>query len=150
METIQLSSPLRSGQLSPESPQTIAFEDMGDSSVPLSPNRVQVGRSQEARLPLPLSLDSFSDPFLGSPIDFAQCATIPGSDAPLTLPVYTMLSGAACMMGQSSVPTVSGHLLDLNSGPMVWARWRILLERGCCHIFSLIADVHVDRTETNL
>ena len=43
VETIQLSSPPRSGQLSPESPQTIAFEDVGDSSVPLSPNRVQAG-----------------------------------------------------------------------------------------------------------
>ena len=47
VETIQLSSPPRSGQLSPESPRTIAFEDLGDSSVPLSPNRVQAGRSQE-------------------------------------------------------------------------------------------------------
>ena len=47
VETIQLSSPPMSGQLSPGSPRTIAFEDLGDSSVPLSPNRVQVGRSQE-------------------------------------------------------------------------------------------------------
>ena len=39
VETIQLSSPPRSGQLSPESPRTIAFEDL----VPLSPNRVQAG-----------------------------------------------------------------------------------------------------------
>ena len=31
VETIQLSSPPRSGQLSPESPRTIAFEDMGDT-----------------------------------------------------------------------------------------------------------------------
>ena len=43
VETVQLSSPPMSGQLSPGSPQTIAFEDMGDSSVPLSPNRVQAG-----------------------------------------------------------------------------------------------------------
>ena len=46
VETIQLSSPPRSVQLSPESPQTIAFEDLGVSSVPLSPNRVQAGQSQ--------------------------------------------------------------------------------------------------------
>ena len=39
VETIQLSSPPRSGQLSPESPRTIAFEDL----VPLSPNCVQAG-----------------------------------------------------------------------------------------------------------
>ena len=131
--TIQLSSPPRSGQLSPESPRMIAFEDMGDSSVPLSPNRVQAGRSQEvpedgslfnvspvspeflmrpsgaavqqpeAGLPLPLALDSFSDPLLGAPIAFAQCALIPGTDTPMTLPVYTMPSGLSYMPGQSSV-----------------------------------------------
>ena len=51
-------------------------------------------------------VDSFSDPFLGSPIAFAQCARILGSDAPMTLPVYTLPSGAAYMMGQFSVATV--------------------------------------------
>ena len=44
VETIQLFSPPMSGQLSPGSPRTVAFED---SSVPLSPNHVQAGRSQE-------------------------------------------------------------------------------------------------------
>ena len=34
VETIQLFSPPMSGQLSPGSPRTIAFEDLGDSSVP--------------------------------------------------------------------------------------------------------------------
>ena len=136
VETISLSSSPRSGQLSPDSPRTIAFEDSLDSSVPLSPNRVQAGRSQEvlaegslfnvspvspgflmgpsgaavqqpkAGLPLPLALDSFCDPVLGDPIAFAQCAMIPGSDTPLTLPVYTMPSGLAYMPGQSSVQTV--------------------------------------------
>ena len=48
VETIQLSSPPMSGQLSPASPRTVAFEDLGDSSVPLSPNRVRAGQSQEA------------------------------------------------------------------------------------------------------
>ena len=43
METVQLSSPPDSGQLSPDSPKTVAFEDMVDSSVLLSPNRVQGG-----------------------------------------------------------------------------------------------------------
>ena len=132
METIQLSSPPRSGQLSPESPRMIAFEDLGDSSVPLSPNRVQVGRLQEIPedgslfnmspvspgfLMCPsgaagqqpeagLALDSFSDPVHGDPIAFAQCALIPWSDTPLTLPVYTMPSGLAYVLGQSSVQTV--------------------------------------------
>ena len=95
VETIQLSSPPMSGQLSPGSPRTVAFEDLGDSSVPLSPNRVQAGRSQEvpedgslfnvspvslgflmrpsgaagqhpeAGLLLPSALDGFSDSVLG-------------------------------------------------------------------------------------
>ena len=136
VETIQLSSPSMSGQLSPGSPRTVAFEDLGDSSVPLSPNRVQAGRSQEvpedgslfnmspvspgflmrpsdaagqhpeAGLLLPSALDGFSDSVLGDPIGFAQCAQIPGSDIPLTLSVYTLPSGLAYMPGQSSVQTV--------------------------------------------
>ena len=56
--------------------------------------------------PLPLALNSFSDPVLGDPIAFAQCALIAGSDTPLTLPVYMMPSGLAYMPGQSSVQTV--------------------------------------------
>ena len=136
VETIRLSSPPDSGQLSPASPQTIAFEDMVDSSVPLSPNRVQTGKSQDvpdegslfnvspaspgflmrpsgaavqqpgAGFPLPLALNSFSDHVRGDPIAFAQCALIPGLDTPLTLPVYTMPFGLAYMPGQSSVQTV--------------------------------------------
>ena len=47
VETIQLSPHPMSGQLSPGSPRMVAFEDLGDSSVPLSPNCVQAGRSQE-------------------------------------------------------------------------------------------------------
>ena len=33
--------------MSPDSPQTVGFDDMADSSVPLSPNHVQVGKSQD-------------------------------------------------------------------------------------------------------
>ena len=149
VETIQLSSPPRTGQLSTESPRTIAFENMGDSSVPLSPNRVQAGQLQEvpedrslfnvsqvspgllmhpsgaavqqpeAGLPLPLALDSFSDPLLGTPIAFAQCALIPGSDTPMTLPVYTMPSGLTYMPGQSSVSTVLAS--GASSRPERWS-----------------------------
>ena len=136
METVPPSTPLDSGWMSPDSPQTVAFGDMADSSVPLSPNRVQVGKSQDvpdegslfhvspvspgflmrpsgaavqqpgAGVPLPQTLDAFTDPVLGDSIVFAQCALIPGSDAPSTLPVYTMPSGLAYMPGQSSVQTV--------------------------------------------
>ena len=35
METVQPSTPPDSGQMSPDSPQTVAFDDMVDSSVPL-------------------------------------------------------------------------------------------------------------------
>ena len=59
-----------------------------------------------AALPLLLALDSLSDPCFGSPIAFAQCAMIPGSDAPMKLPVYTLPSSASYMTGQSSVPRV--------------------------------------------
>ena len=55
---------------------------------------------------LPQTLDAFTDPVLGDLTCFAQCALIPGSDAPLTLPVYTMPSGLAYIPGQSSVQTV--------------------------------------------
>ena len=120
----------------PGSSLTVAFEDLGDSSVSLSPNRVQAGRSQEvpedgslfkvspvspgflmnssgaaaqhpeAGLLLRSALDGFSDSVLGDLIAFSQCEQIPGLDTPLTLPVYTLPSGLAYMPGQSSVQTV--------------------------------------------
>ena len=124
------------GHPDPGSPQTIAFEELGDSSVPLSPNCVQVGRSQEmpadgslfgvspdtpgfvmrpagttqrlpgAVLPLLLAFDYVSDPFFEAPIAFAQCTEVLGSDGPMILPVYMMPTGASLMMGQSSILTV--------------------------------------------
>ena len=136
VEAVKRSSPPLSGQLSPASPQTVAWEEMGDSSVPLSPNRVQAGHSQDvpeegslfhvspvspgflmrpsgaaeqfpqAGVLLPTTLDDFSDSILGDPITYAQCEQILGSDAHMTLPVYTLPSGLAYMPGQSSVQTV--------------------------------------------
>ena len=131
-----LLSPMMLGQPDPGSPQTIAFEELVDSSVPLSPNCVQAGHSQEMKadgslfgvspdtpgfvmrpagvaqrlpgdaLPLPLAFDYVRDPFFGKQIAFAQCAEVPGWDGSMTLPVYTMLTGASLMTGQSSIPTV--------------------------------------------
>ena len=128
-KTVHFSAPTMLGQPDPGSPQMIAFEELGDSSVPLSPNCVQAGRSQEmpadgslfcvspdtpvfmmrpagatqqlpgAALPLPLAFDYVSDPFFGKPIAFAQCAEVPGSDGPMILAVYTMPTGASLMMG---------------------------------------------------
>ena len=70
-------------------------------------------------MPLPLAFDYVSDPFFGSPIAFAQCAAIPGSDGPMTLPVYTMLTGASLMTGQSSVPTVLAS--GMSPRPVQWS-----------------------------
>ena len=97
VETIQLSLPPMSGQLSPGSPRTVAFEDLGDSSGPLSPNRVKAGRSQE--VPEDGSL------FNVSPV--------------LTLPVYTLPSGISYMPGQSSVQTVLAS--GASSRPEGWS-----------------------------
>ena len=88
---VDLSAPTMLGHPDPGSPQTIAFEELGDLSVPLSPNCVPmempgdgslfgvspdtpgfvmrpVGATQQlpgAALPLPLAFDYVSDPFLG-------------------------------------------------------------------------------------
>ena len=135
--------------MSPDSPQTVVFDDMVDSSVPMSPNRVQVGKYQDvpdegtvfdvspvtpgfliqpsgtavqqpiAGLPLPQTLDTFSDSVLRDLIAFAQCAPVPGSDAPLTLPVYTMPSGLTFLPGQSSVQTAMASAVS--SRPEGWS-----------------------------
>ena len=133
-----------SGQSSTPS-QLIAWGEAGDSSVPLSPNHVQVGCSQDVpeegnlfhvspvspeflnrplqdalQFPLegvllPTTMDDFSDSDLGAPITYAQCELIPGSDAPMSLPVFSMPSGFSARPDQSSVQTVlalgtSSHL----------------------------------------
>ena len=43
---------------------------------------------------------------LGDPVAFALGAPVPGSDTPMTLPVYKLPSGLALVPGQSSVQTV--------------------------------------------
>ena len=92
---------------------------------PLSPNRVQAGRSQDmpaegsifdlpgfdmrpagAALKLPSVYGSFTDPFFGAPIAFAQCNKVPGLDTHMTLPIYTMPKEANILPGSSAVPTV--------------------------------------------
>ena len=145
VDPVRLSSPPLSGHLSPQSPAMIAFEDLEDSSTPLSPNRVKIGRSQQMRaygsifgvspafvrrtsgtaqqmpgatLPMPLVFDSFSDLFFGAPVAFAQCDMIPGSDALVTLPVYAMPPGAPCVVGQSSVSNVLAS--GVSSRPVQW------------------------------
>ena len=117
-----------SGPSSPASSQTLAWGDAGDSSVPLSPNCVQAGHSQDVpeegslfhvspvsrdaqQFPpdgvmLPTTLDDLSDLVLGDPITYAQCEQIPGLDTPMSLPVYSLPSGLTNRPDQSSVQTV--------------------------------------------
>ena len=100
--------PKGSEVLSPRSPVTIGFEDQDVLSAPLSPHRVQEGRSQDMPAegsifdvspdmpgfrmrpvgvglqlpditqPPPSIYGSFNDPFFGAPIAFAQCHKMPG------------------------------------------------------------------------
>ena len=106
------SSLTSSGQSVTPSSQTLAWGDAGDSSVPLSPNRIQAGRSQDVleeggifhvspvspgfwtrpsrdapQFPpegvlLPSTMDDFSDLDLAAPITYAQCELIPGVGYP--------------------------------------------------------------------
>ena len=57
-------------------------------------------------VPLPTTLDDFSDSVLDDPISYAQCEQILGSDTPMSLPVYSLPPGSAYMPGQPSIQTV--------------------------------------------
>ena len=130
------SSSTSSGQSATPSSQTMAWGDASNSSVPLSPNRVRAGHSQD--LPdegslfhvspvspeflnrpsrdtppvtlegvlLPSMIDVFSDSDLGAPMAYAQCELIPGSDTPMSLPVFSVPSGFSARPDQSSIQTV--------------------------------------------
>ena len=125
-----------SGQSATPSSQTMVWGDVSDSSVPLSPNRVRAGHSQD--LPeegslfhvspvspgfltqpsrdappvtpegvlLPSMIDAFSDSDRGAPMAYAQCELIPGSDTPMSLPVFSVPSGFSARPDQSSIHTV--------------------------------------------
>ena len=125
----------------------MVLDDQEDSSAPLSPNRVQVGRSHdmpvEGRIfdvspdlpgfdmrpagvglklpditqPPPSVYGGFTDPFFGAPIAFAQCNKIPGLDTPMTLPVYNMPKEANIFPDQSAVPTVLASGVSPDSIP---------------------------------
>ena len=83
-ETVHLPLPTMSGQSSPGSPQTIAFEETGHSSVPLSPNCVQARRSQE--MPADGSLFGVSPDTPGFVMRLAgNTPQLPGAALPLPL-----------------------------------------------------------------
>ena len=130
------SSLTSSGQSAAPSSQTVAWGDAGDSLVPLSPNRVQAGCSQDVPeegslfhvspvspgfltrpsqdappftpegVLLPSTIDAFSDSDLGALMAYAQCELIPGSDTPMSLPVCSVPSGFSARPDQSSIQTV--------------------------------------------
>ena len=107
---------------------TLPWGAAEDSSPPFSPNRVQAGHSQdvpdegslfnvspltpglffrpprESKSPLaggvllPTTLDDFDDSILGDPITYARCEQFPGSESPLSLPVYAWPSGSAFLL----------------------------------------------------
>ena len=129
------SSPL-SGRSSSSSSQTLAWGEVDDSSLPFSPNRVQAGRSQDVPdegslfnvsplspgfvfrpsrgdqpppaegVLLPTTLDDINDSVLGDPITYARCDQFPGSESPLSLPVYAWPSGSAYLLEQTLLQTV--------------------------------------------
>ena len=55
---------------------------------------------------LPSMIDTFSDSDLGTPMAYAQCELIPGSDTPMSLPVFSVPSGFSARPDQSSIQTV--------------------------------------------
>ena len=65
---------------------------------------------------LPSTMDDFSDSDIGAPITYAQCELIPGSDAPMSLPVFSVPSGLASRLDQSSVQTLLALETSLSSG----------------------------------
>ena len=124
------------GWSSPSPSPTLLWGAAEDSSPPFSPNRVQTGPSQDApdvdslfnvsplspglffRLPrgsglppaggvlLPTTLDDFDDSVLGDPITYARCEHFPGSESPLSLPVYAWPSGSAFLLDSTTRQTV--------------------------------------------
>ena len=56
------------------------------------------GATQPEGMPLPTMLDDFNDSVLGDPISYAQIDQLPGSESPLSLPVYAWPPRPAFMM----------------------------------------------------
>ena len=52
------------------------------------------------------TLDDFDDSVLGDPITYARCEHFPGSESPLSLPVYAWPSDSACLLDPAVLQTV--------------------------------------------
>ena len=77
---------------------------------PLSPELVvrptrEGGATQPEGILLPTMLDDFNDSVLGDPISYARIDQLPGSESPLSLPVYAWPPKPAFMM-DSVIQTV--------------------------------------------
>ena len=72
---------------------------------PDTPGFVMRPAGPGAALPLLLAFDYVNDQFFGKLIAFAQCAEVPGSDGPMTLPVYTMptVLASGCLLVSCTV-----------------------------------------------
>ena len=55
---------------------------------------------------LPTTLDDFDDSVLGDPITYARCEQFPGSESPLSLPVYAWPSDSAFLLDSTVRQTV--------------------------------------------
>ena len=124
------------GLSSSSSSPTLPWGTAEDSSPPFSPNHVQKGHSQDVpaedslfnvsplspglfvRPPrgsgsppaggflLPTMLEDFDDSVLGDPITYARCEQFPGSESPLSLPVYAWPPSSAFLMDSAVIRTV--------------------------------------------
>ena len=124
------------GLSSPSPSSTLPWSTAEDSSPPFSPNRVREGHSQDVpdegslfnvsplspglivRLTqeggaapsegfmLPTMLEDFDDSVLGDPISYARFEQFPGSESPLSLPVYAWPPSSAFLMDSAVVRTV--------------------------------------------
>ena len=63
------------------------------------------GVTQSEGVLLPTMLDDFNDSVLGDPISYARIEQLPGSESPLSLPVYAWPPSSACLM-DSVIQTV--------------------------------------------
>ena len=55
---------------------------------------------------LPTTLENFDNSVLGDPITYARCEKFPGSESPLSLPVYAWPSGSAFFLDPTVLQTV--------------------------------------------
>ena len=156
--------------LTPSSSLTSSGQSATPSQT-LVPDRVQAGRSQDVpeegslfyvspvspgfltrpsrhapQFPLEgvllmSTIDDFSDSDLGAPLTYAKCELIPGSDAPMSLPVFSVPSGFSARPDQSSIQTVLALGTSSHGGssavapPLAYSiithgSWSLLVRRG--------------------